>query len=166
MTIRSAITKELQHGALMRGSFLAGVGAILLLYTGGFMEPRLLGNWGAISFLIGFGLITWGLLPYRQLMNLQMNPYEIIVEDNHFVFQRRGKPMFSVPYGAIERSGFIEDRWHYGIAIWIKSEVDSPVIIHSPNVDINRLRTQNQKKHGCDLFLPYFTKRAYEEFTA
>lgn len=164
MTINSAITKDLQYATLLRGALLALFGAILLIIPGITLAPNTLSTYGPFLFFLGFGLITLGLLPYRQLTQLQMQPYQLIPENTHFLFKMKGKPIFSIPYASIDHSSFVDNRWNYGIALWIKPNTTSPVIIHSPNIDINRLRNKNQKKYGCDLFLPFFTQRSFAEF--
>lgn len=163
MAIRSSIRPELKRQVLMRGSMIGGCGALLLLATGVFLPLSLLKIWGWAIFLIGIGLITLGLLPYRKLTRLESKPQTIEMKEDRFSLTSNQKPLFTVPFSAIEKMAYINTSSDYGIAIWLHNPLTDKIVVHSEKFDIEKYRELSQRKFGCDLMLPYFSQRGFDE---
>lgn len=147
--------------ALMRGSLIAALGIALLVYAGAFIPAATLHIWGWLIYAFGIGLITFGLLPYRRLSRLEKKPHEIIVDDkDRLLFLLRGRKTFSVPTQSIDTIEFAPEKYMYGIAINLKRPIEGKVIVHDSSFNMQRFMDASQKKHRCDLFLPYFTNRS------
>ena len=131
--IRSSITPDLLKRALFQGTSIATLGIVAMLLGAIFFPLNELKFWGLPLFIMGGGAITFGLLPYRKLCRLEMNPYEILVDDQHFKLVRRGKVQLCIPNEDIDNFKWNSSNTKYGITIVLK----------------------NKK----ELFLPYFTKR-------
>lgn len=154
---RSSIKSELLRRSLLRGTGLAILGALLLL-AGAFLPARILGNWGALIFLLSMGLIAWGLIPYRRLKQLETIPHEIILDDHTLLFCWKREAVFQVPFSNIDKTAFISSGDVYGIGIWLSSTS----ICTYNNFDLVHFQERSRKKFGCDLFLPYFSERTFE----
>jgi hypothetical protein len=134
LKLRTSIKPDLMRSVLFRGSFLGGLGVILLAATGAFLPVPILSRWGIPIFLTSMGLIAVGMLPYRKLTRLEKNPDEILIsEDEQFVYRRKGKVVFAIPLSSINSCTYVDDASHYGIEITLKE--------------------------GQKYFLPYFTDR-------
>jgi len=132
--LRSSIKPTLKRKVLMRGTLIAGLGGIILLYCGVFTPAETLEQWGMIPFLLAVILITVGLLPYRKLTRLETTPHEIVgyTNDRLDVFLKKRK-RHSIPLDAIEGLHYIEKKDRYGIELYTAEG---------------------------NLFLPYFSERA------
>lgn len=114
------------------------------------MPVSVLNIWGFPLFCLSGILIVIGLLPYRRLCRLERKPYEIVaVGDTHFQFFSDGILRFTVPRAAIESVSYYESGHEYGIKLW-------------GNFDIGRYQAHSRKRYGCDLFLPYFSRYAFQ----
>lgn len=158
---RSSIHTPLLQKALMRGSFLAGIGALALL-AGTFLPPENLKIWGPFLFLFSLGLIGWGLIPYRRLKRLETEPHEILITKDRLLFCWRKKPAFSIPLKRIKKAVFISSGDVYGIGISLEDASLSYVQALDEKFDITHFQQHSIKKYGCDLFLPYFSQRTFE----
>ncbi len=161
--LRSSINSSLKRYVLLRGTFLAFLGMALIAYCGAFLAPETLHIWGLPAFLIGLALITVGLLPYRRLTQLELKPHEIILDDTSSLkFFSKGRPLFSLPFADIAKMEYIDEKYRYGIGLWLKKPFPEKILIHDSHFDMKAFQTRSQKKAGCDIFLPYFTKRSFE----
>jgi hypothetical protein len=143
LVLRSSIRPSLKHSLLQRGTFLGFIGGLLFLLAGIFLPLPQLSIWGLPVLGAAFALITAGLLPYRRLSHLEMHPHEISLTEQRLRFSRSGKPSFTLPLSCIKRIDYRDAPRHYGIAIWLKNPLPA--------------------KEGCDIFLPYFSKRSFDE---
>jgi len=165
LTLRSSIRSSLMTFILFKGTIFASLGGILWMASGAFLPPHQLKIWGLPLFLIGLALITYGWLPYKRLRSLEVKPYLLTLDENHLMhFSAMGKPLFSLPCDDIAHHAFVEKKRLYGIAIWLKDPLPKKIIIRSPNFDFDSFRTTSLKRQSCDLFLPYFSKHAYQQF--
>lgn len=135
-TIRSSIKQELISNALIKGTILASLGIIPMLYGALFLNKETLGTWGIGLYLSGMALIAIGLIPYRNLSRAQKNPNEIIIsEDESITYKSKGKLAFTLPIKEIHSIRYLEREHLYGIELII---------------------------NGKSVFLPYFTEKSYE----
>lgn len=163
LKIRSSLSTDLMRHVLMRGSLLAAIGIGLMAYAGTFFSLQTLHDWGWIIYALAIGLITFGLLPYRKLGRLEKKPHQIILgDDDTLIFYFQGKKTFSIPLEIIEKTDFQQDKYKYGIKIFLKKPVNNKIIIHDPSFNMQRFMAQSHKSYNCDLFLPYFSKRGFE----
>lgn len=122
---------------LFLGSILAILGAALLLYSGIALPVETLKKWGALLFLISLGLIAAGLIPYRRLQKLELNPDQLVILEKGLIYKRAGVQEWQLPFDSIQSIDYVDNPWRYGILLHIENR--------------------------WDIFLPYFTKRSYEE---
>ena len=161
--IRSTITPALLGLTLRRGGILGAAGALLIFFGGTFLALTQLKTWGIPLFFIGISFIGVGLFPYRQLSRLQLKPNELYDMGESFFFHKEGKPLFKIPKKSIAKMRHLEKEHHYGIAIWLRRPIEEKVgILQSHFRFENFVSDSAQKFEGCDLFLPYFTKNAWE----
>lgn len=160
---RSSIRPSLLHSVLFQGSLLAFFGMLLLLGTGAFLSQESLKHWGLLIFFMSIGLIAIGMLPYRRLTRLEINPHEIVLEKDHLHFFMKKKCLISIPLKNIEKMSFIELGRVYGIGIWLKNFSLENAITRETSFNIFKFHKNSQKKYQCDLFLAYFSKRTFAE---
>jgi hypothetical protein len=164
LIIRASISSILLRNALFQGLTLGGMGILILVSAGIFMPVNSLHQWGWVLFLISFGLIAWGLIPYRHLACLQLKPYELtLTEDNLLAFYSKGKKILTLPLESIVQISYISHSKNYGVAIWLKPNPTSPVIIYQSPKEVEKLRYKGWQIGQADLFFPYFNQRAYDE---
>jgi len=153
LTLRSSISQTLMRSSIWRGTSLAGLGVIVLLVAGTFLPLAEMKVWGLPLFGLGIGLITWGLLPYRRMKRLETNPYTLTIDHEWLHLAAKGRAIYSIPRESIEGIDFVEQREIYGMGISLKKPIPKKVIVH----------VKLRKYGGYDLFLPYFSRRAYEQ---
>jgi hypothetical protein len=161
--LRSTIRPELMWSALLRGTLFATVGALLLIYGGTTLPKNSLIGWGIPLVLVSLMLIAFGLIPYRRLSRLQVNPDEIHIKETSFCFISKKKMCFTVPFASIEKIELLERRALYGIGVQLKHNPSEKISVHDPRFDMQRYQACSQKRFDCDLFFPYFTSHAVEE---
>jgi hypothetical protein len=149
LTLRSSIRSELMRFTLWKGSCLAGIGALLLLFGGTFVPLQQLKVWGFPIFISACALITWGLLPYRRLRTLETSPYVLTLpEEKWLCLSAKGKIMFKLPLESISHFKYLEFSHFYGIGIYLKNRSNDQEIV--------------EKSKKWNLFLPYFSQRSYQ----
>ncbi|ADI39069.1 hypothetical protein [Waddlia chondrophila] len=164
LTIRSSITSSLYKKILFRGSFFSLLGFIPLLYGSLKMDVDTLSIWGIPLFFLGTALIMFGMLPYKRVTELQKHPNEIhLVGDKSIRYDHLGKKTLTVPLSAIQSMQYLEDADLYGIKLHFKKVLKEKVIVHDPRFSMERFEKASRKRHGCDLFFPYFSKRSFNQ---
>ncbi len=158
--IQSSIHSQLMKSSLFKGTFIAAIGALVMVYTGTFLSPSELTKYGFFFFATGCGLITFGLLPYRKLCALEKSPHEMYITqgDQLFYFSNRRR-VFSLSLEMIEMVSYVDDSSHYGILINLKDHIAGKGVIFEPL--FASLYHRNSSGKGY-LFLPYFSKRSCE----
>lgn len=161
LVARSCVKPSLLRTILFRGTWLGACGIFLIIATGTLLPYFLLYFFGLPLLLLGFTFIGLGLVPYRRLTKLEVNPYELIYEnETHLVLSRNQKPMFKIPTDQIEKIDYMEKERFYGIAVQLKPPMKGKVIVCGKQIDLSPFVSPFQ---GYDLFLPFFTKSANEE---
>jgi hypothetical protein len=80
------------------------------------------------------------------------------------LFLRQGKALFKIPEMSIEKMQYREKSLLYGLAIWLKYPTPEKVHIVQPRFNIEAfVKDSAHQFEGCDLFLPYFSKRACDQ---
>lgn len=130
MRIRSSIKPAMLRQVLFKGTLwaLAGLG-FLFVCSLFFLE-----QFGFAIFAFGFFLIVLGLLPYKKLKYLELNPHEILVLEEGLIYSQ-GKRRMNIPWNAIEKMDFRDTQNSYGITLHLKDG---------------------------NLFLPYFSRSSFE----
>lgn len=163
--IDSSIKTSLLQKTLKRGSLVASIGAFILLFGGVFIPADTLKILGFPIFMLSFFLIAVGLVPYRKLRRLELNPNRIILEDNRYIqFCSQGKKKFSLPINSIESMKYVEKNNEYGIGIKLKTPIPEKIILYNSSFSIVSMQKKSQNRFDVDLFLPYFSKRSFERF--
>jgi len=159
----SSVKPSLIRWMLFRALLLAGAGVLLLAYSGSFIPPQQLSVWGIPILLVGGALIYIGMVPYRRLVRVQDAPNELIViGEKYLQYVERGVRQFSVPVVSIEKIAYRDSGGReYGLAITLKEPLPEKITVHNPRLDILKFQKRSQKRQGCDLFIPYFSVRAY-----
>lgn len=141
LKLRSSIKPDLMKKALFRGSFLGGMGVIILFFSGAFLPVHILSIWGIPLFFLSMGFITFGMLPYRKLTRLEKVPDELILSSKDLlVYRRKGKVIFTTPLSSIRTCSYKDDESVYGITITLSES-------------------------GKEYFFPYFSERAAKSLT-
>ncbi len=165
LTLHSSIKPSLKKNKLLQGSILAILGVSLWLYCGIFLSINILSTWGWLALMMGGVLITFGLMPYRQLTRLENNPHQIVVTDlEELYFSISGAPVFTIALENIEEMAYLDDDKRYGIGLWIKKPIIKNVHLLNPSLNFDAYLKNTQKQYFCDIFLPYFSKRSFQEF--
>lgn len=160
LILRTSIKPSIKEAALFRGTCLAGLGGIIIL-VGGFISKGVLTLWGVPLYLVGVGLIVVGLRPHRKLQLLENNPNEIYVDQNlMFTFRSKGKPVLSTSSRTFSKIEYMDQGDIYGLALWFAQPRIHHIFLYNDKMNIEDLQIPSRKKYGCDLFLPYFSKRA------
>jgi hypothetical protein len=157
LKLRSSIKPSLKQSILYKGTLLASIGTFAMVYSGIFIPASELERYGIFIVCLGIGFIALGLLPYRRISKLEKEPHEIyIVEEGSLNFLSKGKLLFTIPLDAILKIEHRDQKKDYGIALWLK---ESSEISDTNHITLKKI---SQDTRGCDLFLPYFTKRSYD----
>ncbi len=157
MKVRSCVTPDLKKRVLFRGTLLATIGFLPILYCGTFMPVDQLKIWGLPVLLIGGAFVTVGLLPYRRLTLLEVEPYEIEVEgDIRLHFGKSGKKLLSIQRVSIECLEWVDDGKIYGIGVKLKDPLPEKIAVHDRSLDMKTFTS----RPTYDLFFPYFSEKA------
>lgn len=160
--VRSSIKSTLMRSIIMRGTFLAILGAAILLYAGVFLSLDALSILGLPLLLFSGGLLTLGLLPYRKLTSLEKKPDELVMDHSNLSYFLRGKPTLTIPRTIVEKYSYIDRGNTYGIGVWLKHPAPEKIIVRNSQFDAGWFEQASRTKYGCDLFFPYFTERAMQ----
>jgi hypothetical protein len=120
-------------------------------------------HWGWLLYLISIGLITAGMLPYRRLVKLQLNPEELYLTENHeVIYFSKKRKLLTLPLEAVDFWEYVDTWNRYGIAVKLKSPLRRPVIVHQLE-EVENLRKRSLSNGMSDLFFPYFSNYVCEE---
>lgn len=155
VVFRSSIDKNLMRKALIRGTFLASIGVLLLFFSGVFLPVRILQCYGIFLFGLSMLFIAFGLLPYRKLQRLETKPDELWVTNSSIHYIKRGNERLVIPLKAVFKISWVSRGYLYGIGIDLKEHS----LLSIPRSFIK----YSQKKSGFDLFFPFFTERTFLE---
>lgn len=161
MKLRSSIKTTLLYSSLIRGTFLAGIGILALLFFGIFIPIDSLKIYGPFIVLISLLFISIGLYPYQKLKQLELKPHEILLNEDHFLFAWKRKPTIIVPFSEIDKILNIQLKNRYGIGLLLKKPNNANLV--DPHFDLNKFIASSQKNYQCDLFFPYFTTYSFEQ---
>lgn len=162
LILNTSITLSLKRYVLFRGIALAALGCVLLLLGGIYIPADKMGSWGFALFISAGLLVTAGMLPYRKLSKLEMNPSLLkITSHQNLEYYIKGRKSLIIPLSSIRKTGFFETHRYYGICLWLTA----PIPQKNAAFDIVKYQALSRKGYKCDLYLPYFTKRSYDELT-
>lgn len=152
---KTAIKDSLIRYYLFRGTVLAGLGGIILLFSGVFLPLLSLSEMGIPIFILGIGLITCGLLPYRRLWRLELNPCELVADDNYLSLFHRGKRLLCIPQKEIAKIQYFEEKHAYGLRVNLKTKLQKKTIFY------NKIKLNPYYKifSGGDLLLLNFSEK-------
>ena len=163
LKLRSKIKSDLVRTALFRGSSLAITGALLIVYAGFALPVSVLSLWGFLWYGVGMTLIAVGLIPYKRLTSLQIQPDELVVEANLIRYRSKNTPLFALNLNSIAEIGYIDDPKGYGIGVSLKRPPPEKIRVLSHRIDMNKIQKDAREKQGYDLFFPYFNERTYKD---
>ena len=157
VTIKTSVKDSVLRYHLFKGTLLSGIGGVLLMISGAFIPSPELSEWGISIFILGLGLITVGLLPYRWIWRLELNPCVLSVDEKHLSLFFKNKRLISIPRADIAHMQYFETRHSYGIRLRLKS-----VNLHkAPLFNRIRLRPYCKELSNGDLLLLYFSERSF-----
>ncbi len=166
-TFRSAVKPELIRSTLSRRGWVAVLGASLIVLTGTVLPFDWIKLWGLPLFLIGLVLVAFGILPYRKLSRLQLHPHRLEYDGEFFHFLKQGKPLFKIPEISVDHITFLEKELLYGVAVYLKKPAPEKVVVLDKRFDIEAFVEDSKRRFdGCDLFLPYFSKKTVQDLKA
>ena len=149
LKIYSSVSPKVEKKALFKGSFIAGIGILLLALSGSFIKEPLLKIWGLPILVVSATLLTYGLLPYRRLMRLQKKPNEIIVSEELLQYIENNKRQITLPLSLIKKASYLEDKNDYGIGIWFKNgENSEKIIVHDFAFQLQK-RVDESERYEC-----------------
>lgn len=161
---RTSINPAFRKRSLFKASTVSGLAIFLLAIAGSMMPLQLLSEWGFLMLLICGTLITWSMLPYRKLERLESNPdYLWTNSKGDLVYGKQDLPILTIPLQSIDTSFFIDKKNIYGIGIVLHSHPQEKIRIHQVSFNFKTLQTSSLRKYGCDIFLPYFSERSFNE---
>lgn len=164
LTLHSSIKPSLKKEKVLQGSLWGALGIAIWLFGALFLTLEIFTLWGLPILLIGGGFITYGLLPYRKLTRLESNPHQILVDESEqLIFFMDKQPLIKISLKDIEEIAYLDDDNRYGIGLWLKKTLSQNFEWMLSNPNFEQYRSQCQKNYFCDVFLPYFSKRSFEE---
>lgn len=164
LTLHSSIKPDLKRKMLFRGSAIAAVGGLIILIAGALTPPKDLEIWGWPIVILSFGLIALGMIPYRRLCRLEDNPNKLLLTDkNEIIYIHSGRKRVTIPYSAIEKMEYLQDGALYGIGIWLKKSPPIKMTVHDILFNYHTHQKRAKNRFGCDLFLPFFSERAFSQ---
>lgn len=164
MVLYTSVSTALKRHVLLRGTCIAGSGITVLVLGGMFIAEPMLKYWGAPLLIICGILVAGGLIPYRRLMRLELNPQVLAIENgDELVYIVKGKKKLSIPLEEIHNMTFFERDQAYGIGVCLKSAGPRNIKVFDRCFDAGEFHANARKRFGCDLFFPYFTKRSWAE---
>jgi len=158
--LRTSIRNSLKKKLLFRGSLFAVIGAAILIYMAVAFSVHQLQVWGFALWSISILLIAFGLVPLKRINRLETRPHEILLSsDRELAFFLNKRKEVTLPFDRIEKIEFYDDGRIYGIAFHLKAPCRQPGFewIYLPQIWWIKWKTQSQ------LFLPFFTKRSFNE---
>lgn len=161
MKLRSSIKPTLLYSSLIRGTFFAGIGILLILFFGIFIPVDPLKIYGPFIILISLLFITLGLYPYQKLKQLEVKPHEILLNEDHLLFSWKRKPTILIPFSEIDKIVNIQLERRYGIGILLKKPINLHLI--DAHFDEKKFIASSQKNYSCDLFFPFFTTYSFDK---
>lgn len=162
LKLTSSIKPELKSQILFKGTFLALLGVILLLGAGIFLSPKSIENWGLPLFGTAFGLMAWGMIPYRRLCALERTPQLMCLsEEGNLQYFSKGKPILTLPVSIIATMTFRATPRLYGIELKLNKPASEKIIVFG-GPSVLRPLQKNADLHTCDLFFPYFSERSFK----
>lgn len=162
LKLTSSISPELKNRVLFKGTFLALLGVILLIGGGIFLSPTTLGYWGLPLFGASFGLMAWGMIPYRRLCALERKPQLIcLTDDDNLQYFSKGKHILTLPTSIIEVISFRTSLSGYGIELKFKKPTLEKITVYGGPSALSPLKA-GADLQTCDLFFPYFSERAFK----
>lgn len=153
LRLRSSIRPALKRSLLFRGTLIASAGIALLLFASLTLPVTSLAHWGIFILGISLVLITAGLLPYKRLTRLEIQPHELLLTNQEISFFQNRIPRLTLLWSNIEKTSYIDHPSQYGIALWLKN----------PDPALENMIQKCRKRYGCDLFFPFFSARSYRE---
>lgn len=162
MTITTTVSSKVLKDALFKGSALAILGILTLTAAAIFLPAARLQESGSLIFFISILLIAVGLIPYRQLSRLQLNPSRLSFDSEEIHYFQRGKKILTIPLASLSNWNFIDDPFHYGMTATIQKPPYPLLTIYYPR-EVKKLRKKGAQL-GADLFFPFFNRRSYEEW--
>jgi hypothetical protein len=157
--VYSAITPARQRNVLFKGSLIASLGLFLLVIGGIYLPLSLLQYIGFPVLALAFALIYLGLMPYRRLMKLEKNPDQLIATNKGYLQYCRGNErIITIPFSNIQQLIYVEKDNEYGAGIWLKDQKN--VVLHNEGDLLLKKQKSSKEIFGCDLFLPFFTRRS------
>lgn len=140
MELYSGVKSELKKKCLFKGIGFSLSGVTLWIFSSFFLPAQPI-YVGALLFLLGSGLISFGLLPYSKLKSIENFPHRLSLHNKTVTFCHKGRLDYPLLLEDIAKVKYIELPRQYGIAVWLHSSA---------------------KTSPCyDLFFPYFSKQSF-----
>jgi hypothetical protein len=159
LTFYTSVKPDLKWSSLMRGSFVAGTVTLALLLSAVYFSQTFLTVWGLPIMMVWIACLCWGMIPYRELVQLENAPNKLTLTSESLIFSLKGKDLLSIPLASVASLEHIDFPSTYGIGIRLLQPAPKPVVVHGTP----KMMKAYYGKYRFDIFLPYFTKRAYGE---
>jgi hypothetical protein len=161
---RTVVLPAYKRRLILKASIGGGFGVSFLVATGTFMPLSDLQIWGLPIFAASTLLIAWSLRPYQKIVQMENTPDELWTDARgNLVYAKRKIPLLTIPLAAIKNYFYIDKPKEYGIAITIKAQPKEKIRVHNNALDFRAFQQVCIQQQGCDLFLPFFSKRVFDE---
>lgn len=157
MILYSCISSAAKHKALLRGAFLGGAGAFVLLVSGVLFPPELLRILGPWLFISSLFLLLAGWYPYGKVRRLEKRPHSIQVHGDQVSFSYHQRDCISLSYDQIVAIEWKNEATRYGFLITTKDPLPIGPMSWTP-FHPSLLPT------ATTLFLPFFSYRSWQEW--
>ncbi len=169
LILRSVIRSSILEQHLLQGSCIAFVGVAVLFFTYYDLLP-IIDGWASIFMWIGFGLIAIGLIPYKKLTRLEVNPYLVYVDSQELSLIFRQKCLMKLPLHLIRDVSHFETNKLFGMAISFENKdiysVPVPRVIEKATKKAMALQSQPSCPNHKTIVIPYLTETSTREFSS
>lgn len=118
----SSIQPKLKRYLIQRGLFFSLPGFFLLFYMGIFLSTSSLEKWGVWGFTISFMCISFGMIPYRRITQIETNPYRLSIKGHILCLTYTKKREVTFPIHQIKQLTFVQRKSFYGIRLHLTNE--------------------------------------------
>lgn len=160
LIFKTYLNRTVKKKVLLRGSLIGGLGALFIVLSGIFIPKQSLSFWGIPLFIFGFGLITLGLLPYRRLSKMELQPYELRLYENQLQYVLKNV-LLTLPLVSIDRIEYQKVNHREGIVIYLKNQLPEKIVLHSSRNPFSA--PYEFHPNGKYLFFPHFSQRTFLE---
>lgn len=166
LVLRSVIRSSFIEKHLLKGSCIALVG-VLTLFIAYYSYTPLIQTFSQLFLWIGIALIAAGLIPYKKLSKLEIDPYVLYADTTELSLMTRQKCLLKIPLILIQHVSHVETSNIFGMALHLHSQ--SAIVLPKEVVRATKKAKKEFSKSlhtdSTILVLPYFTETSTAQFS-